>query len=76
MPLLDRIPYVMLIVWAVFMSLAPFVPEPHLVEKVNMLMDGTLSKPLDIFDLLWHLLPDILLLMKLVRDYSQKSEKK
>jgi len=76
MPLLDRIPYVMLIVWAVFMSLAPFVPEPHLVEKVNMLMDGTLTKPLDIFDLLWHLLPDILLLMKLVRDYSQKSEKK
>jgi len=69
---LDRIPYVMLIVWAVFMSLAPFVPEPHLVEKVKMLMDGTLTKPIDIFDLFWHLLPDILLVMKLVRDRSLK----
>jgi len=72
MSLLDRIPYVMLIVWAVFMALAPFVPEPHLVEKVKMLMDGTLTKPIDIFDLFWHLLPDILLVMKLVRDRSLK----
>ena len=72
MHFLDRIPYLMLIVWAVFMALAPFVPEPHLVEKVNMLIDGTLTKPLDIFDLFWHLLPDILLVLKLVRDYMQK----
>ena len=76
MRFLDRIPYVMLLVWAVFMSLAPFVPEPHLVEKVNMLMDGTLSKPIDIFDLFWHLLPDILLVLKLIRDYSKKPEGK
>ena len=76
MTFLDRIPYVMLIVWAVFMSLAPFVPEPHLVEKVNMLMDGTLTKQIDIFDLFWHLLPDILLLLKVVRDQSQKPEAK
>jgi hypothetical protein len=76
MSFLDRIPYVMLIVWALFMGLAPFVPEPHLVEKVKMLMDGTLTKPLDIFDLFWHLLPDILLVLKVVRDRSQKSEEK
>jgi len=76
MHFLDRIPYVMLIVWAVFMSLAPFVPEPHLVEKVNMLMDGTLTKPIDIFDLFWHLLPDVLLVLKVVRDQSQKPEAK
>ena len=76
MSFLDRIPYVMLVVWAVFMSLAPFVPEPHLVEKVNMLMDGTLTKPIDIFDLFWHLLPDVLLVLKVVRDQSQKPEAK
>ena len=76
MSFLDRIPYVMLIVWAVFMSLAPFVPEPHLLEKVRMLIDGTLSKPIDIFDLFWHLLPDILLLLKVVRDQSKKAEEK
>jgi hypothetical protein len=73
MSFLDRIPYVMLIVWAVFMALAPFVPEPHLLEKLKMLMDGTLSKPIDIFDLFWHTLPDILLVLKLVRDRSVKS---
>ena len=70
MSFLDRIPYVMLIVWGIFMGLAPFVPEPHLVEKVKMLMDGTLTRPLDIFDLFWHLLPDILLVLKLMRDHS------
>jgi hypothetical protein len=74
MSFLDRIPYVMLIVWAVFMALAPFVPEPHLLEKVKMLMDGTLSKPIDIFDLFWHLLPDVLLVLKLVRARSLKAE--
>jgi len=71
MAFLDRIPYVMLIVWALFMALAPFVPEPHLLEKVKMLMDGTLSKPIDIFDLFWHLLPVILLGLKLQRDRSR-----
>jgi len=75
MRFLDRIPYVMILVWAVFMALAPFVPEPHLLEKVKMLMDGTLVKPIDIFDLFWHLLPDILLVMKVVRDRSLKAGK-
>ena len=74
MSFLDRIPYLMLIVWAVFMALAPFVPEPHLVEKVNMLMDGTLTKPIDIFDLFWHLLPDILLVLKVISDRSAKND--
>lgn len=74
MSFLDRIPYVMLIVWAVFMAMAPFVPEPHLIEKLRMLSEGTLVKPIDIFDLFWHLLPDILLVLKLVRDRSKKAE--
>ena len=70
MGFLDRIPYLMLIVWAVFMAAAPFVPEPHLLEKLKMLLDGTLSKPVDIFDFFWHLLPVILLGLKLMRDRS------
>jgi len=76
MHLLDKLTYPILIIWAVFMAAAPFVPEPHLVEKVNMLMDGTLTKPIDIFDLFWHLLPDVLLVLKVVRDQSQKPEAK
>ncbi len=72
MAFLDRIPYPLLIGLAVFMALAPFVPEPHLLEKLRMLVNGTLTRPIDIFDLFWHLLPAILLLLKLVHDRSRK----
>jgi len=46
------------------MAIAPFGAEPHLVEKLNMLMAGTLRRPLDIFDLLMHSAPFILFLIK------------
>jgi len=39
-----------------------------------MLMDGTLTKPIDIFDLFWHLLPDILLVLKVISDRSAKND--
>jgi hypothetical protein len=61
---LDQIPYSFLIAGTVFMLGAPFVPEPHLVEKMRMLQEGTLTRPLDIFDVFWHLLPLILLGLK------------
>ena len=63
----DGIPLPLLIGLAIFMLGAPFVPEPHLVEKMRMLADGTLTQPLDIFDVLWHLLPALLLAVKLAR---------
>ncbi|MFZ0131402.1 MAG: hypothetical protein WAK95_02590 [Desulfobacterales bacterium] len=65
--LLDRIPYALLIVIAVFMLLAPFRPMPHVLEKLTMLKNGTLVRPIDIFDLVYHLLPTILLALKLIR---------
>jgi len=64
---LDRIPLVVLIIAALTLGLAPFVPEPHLWEKLKMLVAGTLSRPLDIFDMLWHAAPWLLLAAKLVR---------
>ena len=64
---LDRIPLVVLVIAALTLGLAPFVPEPHLWEKLKMLAAGTLSRPLDIFDLLWHAAPWLLLAAKLVR---------
>lgn len=72
MKFIDRIPLTLLIVLAIFMLGAPFVPEPHLVEKMRMLAAGSLSKPLDIFDVFWHLLPAILLLLKVARAGSRK----
>ncbi len=64
---IDKIPTRILIVAAVLMALAPFTPEPHLVEKIRMLFAGTLTRPVDIFDLFWHLLPAILLALQLIR---------
>ncbi len=67
MRFIDGIPFVLLLLATLFMLGAPFVPEPHLVEKMRMLAEGTLTKPLDIFDVFWHLLPAMLLAVKIVR---------
>ena len=64
---LDNIPIGVLIAAAILMALAPFSPEPHLVEKFRMLREGTLTRPLDIFDVFWHLAPSVLLAVKLIR---------
>lgn len=63
---LDRIPTPLLVGLAIFMLGAPFLPEPHLVEKLRMLADGQLTRLLDIFDVVWHLLPTVLLGLKLI----------
>jgi len=66
---LDKIPYWILVVIAVFMLLAPFRPMPHVIEKLIMLKNGMLNKPIDIFDLFYHLIPTIILLLKIYRDH-------
>jgi hypothetical protein len=62
--LLQKIPYTVLIPIAVIMLLAPFKPMPHVLEKLIMLKAGNLSRPIDIFDLIYHLAPLILLAAK------------
>ncbi len=65
--LLDRLPLSVLLIAALALGLAPFVPEPHLWEKLKMLAAGTLVKPVDVFDLLLHTTPVLLLAAKLMR---------
>jgi hypothetical protein len=72
--LFDRIPLSIVIVLCLTLGLAPFVPEPHLWEKLGMLASGELVRPLDIFDLLLHGSPWLLLIGKLL--FSSKSEPK
>jgi hypothetical protein len=67
--LLDKIPYKIIIPLAVWMLLAPFRPMPHALEKLNMLLNGTLTKPVDIFDLFFHLFPALILLLKGIRSF-------
>ena len=69
---LENIPYSMLIVVAVLMLLAPFSPMPHVVEKLLMLKNGMLHRPIDIFDLFFHLFPTLLLGLKLLKTYVLK----
>jgi hypothetical protein len=64
---LDELPLGLLILACLLLGLAPFLPEPHIWEKLKMLAAGTLTRPLDIFDLLLHASPFVLLVLKLVR---------
>lgn len=70
---LDKIPVLPLLVGALLLGAAPFVPEPHLVEKLRMLMAGELVRPIDIFDLLMHGILPLLLLLKLGRMAAARS---
>ena len=69
---LDRIPLSLLLPVALLLALAPFAPEPHLWEKLKMLFAGTLTRPIDIFDLVLHGAPLVLLVLKLIRMRSQR----
>ena len=64
---LDNISFPLLIIACLTLGLAPFFPEPHIWEKLKMLFAGELSRPIDIFDLILHAAPWVLLLMKMVK---------
>lgn len=70
---LDDISLVYLIVACLTLGLAPFVPEPHIWEKLKMIAAGELSRPIDIFDLIMHGVPWILLILKLIRTGMQSA---
>ena len=72
--LFQRIPLSLLIVLCLSLGLAPFTPEPHLLEKLKMLAACELSKLIDIFDLVLHATPWILLIIKLLLPLSGKPE--
>jgi len=65
----DRQPLLVFVIIALTLGLAPFVPEPHVWEKLKMLATGSLSKPIDIFDLFLHGIPWLLLGLKLFREF-------
>ncbi len=75
---IDQIPLGHLALIAVMLALMPAIvppfPEPHLVEKIRMLMEGTLRKPIDIFDLFLHGTPITLLMIRLYRMATRPQE--
>ena len=65
--LLDAVPLWLALLPVVTVGLSPFLPEPHLWEKLRMLSAGELRRGIDIFDLALHGAPWLLLLAKLGR---------
>jgi len=63
--LLDKTPLMLLVLVCLTLGLAPFTPEPHLLEKLEMLGSGELFRPVDVFDLVLHGAPWLLLILKL-----------
>ena len=68
---LDRISWPIVAVLCLTLGLSPFFPEPHIWEKLKMLAAGSLTRPLDIFDLLFHGAPWIVALLKAARALRQ-----
>lgn len=66
----ELLEYKFLIPLVLLLGFAPFVPQPHIVEKFRMLLAGTLQRPIDIFDLAWHTWPFVLLGYRLFRGTS------
>lgn len=67
----DQLPLLWVALVAAWLAVAPVQPEPHLLEKLRMLMQGTLTRPLDVFDLFLHATPLALLALKLWRGRHQ-----
>ncbi len=73
---LDKLSFTWLALLAAWLAVAPLVPEPHLIEKLRMLVQGTLVRPLDVFDLLMHAVPLLVLVAKLWRNFWLRQHKR
>ena len=67
---LDTLPWALVAIICLSLGLAPFSP-PHVVEKIRMLLEGSLIQPIDWFDLALHGSPWLLLIAKTIRDATR-----
>jgi len=61
---INQVPWVVVVLLCITLGLAPYTPQPHIIEKLILLTNGELNSPVDIFDFLMHLSPFILLTLK------------
>jgi hypothetical protein len=64
---LSAISWPVVIILCLTLGLAPYTPEPHVWQKLQMLLSGTLTRPIDILDFILHGAPWVLLVLKVVR---------
>lgn len=62
---INSLSWTFVLIFPLTLGLAPFTPEPHVIEKLSMLLNGELVKAIDIFDLFLHGTPWVLLLLKI-----------
>jgi len=62
---LNKLPWGIIAILCLTLGLAPYKP-PHIVEKLTMLVQGKLVRPIDWFDLVLHGTPWVLLILKLI----------
>ncbi len=62
-----RIDWIVPAIASLTLGLAPFVPQPHLLEKLRWLLSGRRFAPVDVFDLLLHGAPWVWLGWTLLR---------
>ena len=73
MEFIAKMPWAILILACLTLGLAPFNP-PHIWEKLQMLFQGKLVRPIDWFDFVLHGAPWVLLIMKAVVTLTQKQQ--
>jgi hypothetical protein len=54
--------------------LAPLFPEPHVWEKLRMLVQGNLTRAIDWFDLVMHGTPWVLVVLKIWGTFGRDAE--
>jgi len=70
---INSLSWTLVLIFPLTLGLAPFFPEPHVVEKLTMLFNGQLARPVDVFDLLLHGTPWIILILKISTLISKKN---
>jgi len=71
---IDRLPTLPIIIIGVWMGLAPFVPEPHLVQKFLMFVNNDPFKLIDVFDVFMHGGLAALAILKIWREMEKRRD--
>lgn len=61
--MIEQLQWIYVILFCLTLGLAPYKP-PHIIEKLTMLVQGRLVRPIDWFDLVFHSIPWLLLVAK------------
>ena len=72
--LVSKINWPILIVACATIGLAPLFPEPHVWEKLRMLVQGNLTRAIDWFDLVMHGTPWVLVVLKIWGTFGRDAE--